>query len=102
MNPVHIPQSHRDLLESDACVALRNRSPLILGLGNGENFIGSDPQALLSYTRRVLFLDDEEMALVTAGGVKVWDLAGNEKAQKPMPSAAFVTCILPKRDSSAW
>jgi glutamine---fructose-6-phosphate transaminase (isomerizing) len=68
----------------DQIIVVRNRSPLILGLGNGENFIGSDPQALLNYTRRVLFLDDEEMALITAGGVKVWDLAGNERTKQPV------------------
>jgi glucosamine--fructose-6-phosphate aminotransferase (isomerizing) len=68
----------------DQLLVVRNRSPLILGLGNGENFIGSDPQALLSYTRRVLFLDDEEMALVTAAGVKVWDLAGHERTKQPV------------------
>jgi glucosamine--fructose-6-phosphate aminotransferase (isomerizing) len=68
----------------DRLLVVRNRSPLILGVGDGENFIGSDPQALLRYTRRVLFLDDEEMAQITADGVQVWDLAGNEKRKEPV------------------
>ncbi|MDX2007618.1 MAG: glutamine--fructose-6-phosphate transaminase (isomerizing) [Meiothermus sp.] len=58
-------------------VVARTVSPLVIGLGEGENFVASDVPALLPYTRRVIFLHDGDMAIVTREGVKVMDLAGN-------------------------
>jgi len=62
--------------EPDKLVVARRQSPLLLGLGQGENFVASDVPALLRYTRNVIFLDDDEMAVVTRDGVEVTDLAG--------------------------
>jgi glucosamine--fructose-6-phosphate aminotransferase (isomerizing) len=58
-------------------VVARTVSPLVIGLGEGENFVASDVPALLPYTRRVIFLHDGDMAVVTREGVSVTDLAGN-------------------------
>ena len=55
----------------------RTVSPLVIGLGEGENFIASDVPALLPYTRRVIFLHDGDMAVVSKDGVRVMDLKGN-------------------------
>ncbi len=63
--------------EPDRLVAVKQASPLILGLGEGENFIASDVPAILPYTRRVIVLEEGETALVTREGVQVFDAAGN-------------------------
>lgn len=51
--------------EPDRIVAARLGSPLVIGIGQGENFIASDLAAVVEYTRNVIFLDDHEMAVVT-------------------------------------
>lgn len=63
--------------EPDKLVAVRQASPLIIGLGEGENFIGSDIPAILKYTRNVYILNDGEMALLTADAVELMTIEGN-------------------------
>jgi len=52
-------------------VAARKDSPLIIGLGDGENYIASDVPAILDYTSRVVYLEDEDIAIVSADTVTV-------------------------------
>ena len=59
-------------------VAARNGSPLVVGLGEGENFIASDGLALVRYTRRVIYLEDRDVALITKDDVQTWQLDGQE------------------------
>ncbi|OXM82837.1 glutamine--fructose-6-phosphate transaminase (isomerizing) [Paenibacillus rigui] len=63
--------------EPDKLVAVRHASPLIIGVGHGENFIGSDIPAILEYTRDVYILNDGEMAVLTREGVDLMTLEGN-------------------------
>lgn len=63
--------------EPDKLVAVRFFSPLIIGVGEGENFIGSDIPAILEYTRNVYILNDGEMAVLTRDGVELMTLEGN-------------------------
>lgn len=63
--------------EPDKLVAVRLASPLIIGLGQGENFIGSDIPAILEHTRDVLILDDGEMAVLTRDAVDLMTIEGN-------------------------
>ena len=58
--------------------AVRESSPLILGIGAGENYFASDVTALVPYTRTVIYLDDGEYAELTRDSVKVFDCAGRE------------------------
>ncbi len=67
--------------EPEKLVAARRESPLVIGLGEKEWFIASDVPAFLPYTRKVVFLDDEEMAVVDKNGVKLSTLSG-EKVSK--------------------
>jgi glucosamine--fructose-6-phosphate aminotransferase (isomerizing) len=57
-------------------VAVRRESPLIVGLGSGENIVASDIPAVLEYTREVLSLQDDQIALVTADEVVVYEPDG--------------------------
>jgi glucosamine--fructose-6-phosphate aminotransferase (isomerizing) len=64
--------------EPDKLIAVRKDSPLIIGLGDGENFIASDIPAILPYTREVYFLNDKELAVVTCDGVSIKDEYGRD------------------------
>lgn len=62
----------------DQLIAARKESPLIVGLGKGENFIASDIPAILTYTKDAYILGDKELAVIKADGVKLYDIKGNE------------------------
>lgn len=64
--------------EPDKLVAVRNESPLIVGLGEEENFIASDIPAVLNQTRKVYLLEDKEFVVITKDGVKIYDQDKNE------------------------
>nr|WP_199066608.1 glutamine--fructose-6-phosphate transaminase (isomerizing) [Chromobacterium sp. ASV5] len=57
----------------DELVCARMGCPLLVGLGEGENFIASDVSAILSATRRVIFLEEGDLGLITRDGVKLID-----------------------------
>jgi glucosamine--fructose-6-phosphate aminotransferase (isomerizing) len=59
--------------DPDRLICARKDSPLVIGLGEGENFIASDIPALLKYTRNTIFLDDGELAEVTRDQVTVYN-----------------------------
>jgi len=55
-------------LEPGKLIAARRGSPLVLGVGDGEFFIASDPAAIIAYTRQVIYLEDGEIACITPYG----------------------------------
>ncbi|MGR4877453.1 glutamine--fructose-6-phosphate transaminase (isomerizing) [Pseudoxanthomonas sp. LARHCG66] len=67
--------------EPDRMVCARMGCPLLIGLGEGENFIASDVSAIIQATRRVIFLEEGDTAEVTREGVKVFD-GQNEPVQR--------------------
>ncbi|WP_347329878.1 glutamine--fructose-6-phosphate transaminase (isomerizing) [Marinimicrobium locisalis] len=66
-----------DTNDSDRLVVARSGSPLVIGLGIGENFVASDQLALLPVTRRFVFLEEGDVAELTRTSVRVFDKDGN-------------------------
>ncbi len=66
----------------EGLVAVREDSPLILGLGRGENFLASDIPALLPHTKRVAILENGDMALLRPDRIELFDLAGRPRQPK--------------------
>ncbi|MGO9379313.1 MAG: glutamine--fructose-6-phosphate transaminase (isomerizing) [Dissulfurispiraceae bacterium] len=65
-----------DKREPNKIVAVRKESPLVLGLGENEYFLASDVPAFISYSRKVIFLDNNEMAIMHRDGVIITDFEG--------------------------
>ena len=68
--------------------AMREQSPLILGLGVGENYFASDVAALVPHTKNVIYLEDGEFAELTPEGMTVYDVTGRE-VNKPVSRVAW-------------
>ena len=62
--------------EPGQIIAARNGSPLILGIGDEENFVASDASPLIEHTRHVVYLNDGEMAVVRCDGYEVFSIEG--------------------------
>src|SRR5581483_1420219 len=69
--------------EPDRLVAAKSATPIVIGLGEGENFVASDIPALLEHTRRVLFLEDGEVAELTRDAVKITTFDGHPVERNP-------------------
>lgn len=59
-------------------IAVRNESPLILGIGNGEYFLASDIPAILNYTRKVIYLENGNLVHIKNGNYEIFDKNGNK------------------------
>ena len=68
--------------EPDTVVAVRNSSPLVLGVGDDEFIFASDPSAIVSHTRKVVYLNDGEIAVVSGDSYRVLSFAQEEKNRK--------------------
>lgn len=68
----------------DRVIVARYDSPLVIGLGEGENFIASDIPALLPYTRRVILLENGDLGVVTRNSVRLFRLDGSAVERPPV------------------
>ncbi len=71
-----------DAEDPDRVVAARRNSPLVVGVGEGENFLGSDVAAFIEHTREALELGQDQVVTITRDGVSVADFAGREVEAK--------------------
>jgi glucosamine--fructose-6-phosphate aminotransferase (isomerizing) len=72
-----------DAEHPDRIVVARNGSPVLLGVGEKEMFVASDVAALIGYTRQVVYLDDGELATITATGYRTFTLDDRATAKSP-------------------
>jgi len=70
--------------EPDRIAAARSGSPLIVGLGRGENFLASDVPAILDRTKEIIFIDENEIVMLAKESVHVTDLSGEILHKKPV------------------
>lgn len=76
---------HRD--EPGLVVGARRNSPLVIGLGDGENFLGSDVAAFVEFTKRAVAIGQDQIVAITAEGVTVTDFAGEPVEVEPFEVA---------------
>ncbi|MCE9624111.1 MAG: glutamine--fructose-6-phosphate transaminase (isomerizing) [Deltaproteobacteria bacterium] len=81
--------------EPDTLYVARSGSPLVLGLGEGENFVASDVPALLPYTKRVLFLEDGEVAVLSRKNIEIETLDG-KKVQREAKTITWTLAMAEK------
>jgi glucosamine--fructose-6-phosphate aminotransferase (isomerizing) len=72
-----------DAQDPDRVVAARRNSPLVVGVGDGENFLASDVAAFIEHTRDALELGQDQVVTITRDGVEVTDFAGNPARATP-------------------
>jgi glutamine---fructose-6-phosphate transaminase (isomerizing) len=80
---------------SDLLLAARRGSPLAVGWGQGEMYVGSDALALAPFTRQISYLEDGDWAVVTPGGCRTFDATGAE-VQRPVRETALTGALIGK------
>jgi glutamine---fructose-6-phosphate transaminase (isomerizing) len=81
--------------EPDLLIGARQGSPLAIGHGDGENFLGSDAIALSPFTNKVTYLEDGDWAVLTRNSVKIYD-ADNAPVQRPMSFSQASSMLVDK------
>jgi len=81
--------------EHDLMIGARRGSPLAIGHGDGEMFMGSDALALAPFTQRITYLEDGDWAIVTREGAEIFDAEGNP-VEREIKSTALSGALIGK------
>lgn len=81
--------------QSDTLICARRGSPLVLGLGEGESFVGSDAIALAPMTNRICYLEEGDWAVLSRGAIRIHDAEGN-LVQREVQTVAIDTILADK------
>jgi glucosamine--fructose-6-phosphate aminotransferase (isomerizing) len=73
--------------EPDTLYAARLSSPLVIGVGQGEHILASDPTAIMKHTKKVIYLEDYDVAIIKSGEVKIHNL---KDEKRPAPEAELL------------
>ena len=89
--------------EDDLLIAARRGSPLAIGYGDGETFVGSDALALAPLTNRIAYLEEGDHAVLTRASVAIFDAAGQPVSREVAPRPGWRTSS-PRRapTSTSW
>ena len=71
---------HKDC--RDEIIGARKHAPMLIGIGENENFIASDTPAIIEYTKKAIYLDDNEIAVVRKNEVKITDINGEKRNKR--------------------
>ncbi|MCD6116894.1 glutamine--fructose-6-phosphate transaminase (isomerizing) [bacterium] len=75
--------------EPDKMIAARRGSPLVLGVGNGETFVASDGTAIVEHTRDVIFLEDDELAIIDRNGYQIRTISSDNAIVRSIEKLPF-------------
>ncbi|KZM49157.1 glutamine--fructose-6-phosphate transaminase (isomerizing) [Labrenzia sp. OB1] len=81
--------------EDDLLIGARKGSPLAIGHGDGEMFLGSDAIALSPFTDRITYLEEGDWAVITRSGVRIFD-QGNQPVERPEAKSAVISSLMDK------
>ncbi|MDD3593125.1 MAG: glutamine--fructose-6-phosphate transaminase (isomerizing) [Candidatus Gastranaerophilales bacterium] len=82
--------------EPDKIVVARKNAPLLIGVGEGENFVASDIPAIIEHTKKAIYLDDDEIAEVSKDDLKIYNAITGEKIEKKIEILPFEPVALSK------
>ncbi len=71
-----------DARDPGCIVVARNGSPVVIGVGNGENFVASDTAAIVRYTQQAIFLEDGDLAVIRSDGFQTYRLDSTETTRR--------------------
>lgn len=75
--------------EPEKLIAARHGSPLVLGIGKNEYFIASDASPIVDHTRNVIYLDEDEMAIITTNGYEIRNIKENKTVSKTITEIEY-------------
>lgn len=81
--------------EDDLVIAARQGSPLAIGIGDGEHYIGSDAFSLAPITNKVIYIEDGDWAMMSRASVEIYDMTGN-RVERPVSTTSVSAALVDK------
>ncbi|MBI3486316.1 glutamine--fructose-6-phosphate transaminase (isomerizing) [Candidatus Daviesbacteria bacterium] len=84
--------------DSETLIAVKNGSPLVIGLGDKENLVASDAHSLIPLTRKIIFLEDGQLAEITKNKVRIFDVQTGRELELKIEEVTFKAIEAEKED----